>query len=79
VDELTAQGKFTEAIAALDETAEALWEKTPLTFRRALWIADPSESFGVYNPRENNVFASGAKMMIYGEPTTNGRPTSPLT
>lgn len=65
---LAAEGKFAEAVAALDTAAVALWNKSPLTFRRALWVAAPPEGFGAYNPRENNVYASGAKMIAYVEP-----------
>ena len=75
VDALAAQGKYIEALAALDETAAALWEKAPLTMRRALWVAAPPTGFGsynCYNPRDNNVFASGAKMVIYAEPVGFG-------
>jgi len=65
---LAAQGKYAEALAALDDMAAALWDKAPLTFRRALWVVAPPEGFGAYNPRENSVFASGAKMIAYVEP-----------
>lgn len=65
---LAAEGKFAEAVAALDSAAVALWNKSPLTFRRVLWVAAPPEGFGAYNPRENNVYASGAKMIAYAEP-----------
>lgn len=72
VDTLAAQGKYAEALAALDEVAAALWDKAPLTMRRALWVAEPPTGFGRYNPRENNVFASGVKMVIYAEPVGFG-------
>lgn len=72
IDALAAQGKYTEALAALDQEAAALWEKAPLTMRRATWVAEPPTGFGRYNPRENNVFASGVKMIIYGEPVGFG-------
>ena len=61
-----------DALAALDEAAAALSEKVPLTMRRALWVAAPPTGYGMYVPRENNVFASGVKMMIYGEPVGFG-------
>jgi hypothetical protein len=69
---LSAQGKYIEAVAALTEATSALWAKSPLTFRRALWVAAPPEGFGVYNPRENNVYGSGAKMIAYAEPVGFG-------
>lgn len=68
VDALAAQGKYTEAIAALDDTAAGLWEKAPLTFRRALWVAAQPQGYGAYNPRETSVFSSGATMIAYVEP-----------
>ncbi|MGZ9092854.1 MAG: YbjN domain-containing protein [Rhodoplanes sp.] len=65
---LAAEGKFAEAVAALDSAAVTLWNKAPLTFRRVLWVAAPPEGFGAYNPRENNIYASGVKMIAYAEP-----------
>ena len=65
---LAASGKFVEAIAALDQAATALWEKAPLSFRRALWVAEPPQGFGAYNPRETNVYAAGDSMIAYVEP-----------
>jgi Putative bacterial sensory transduction regulator len=72
IDALAAEGKYSEAIAALDETAAGLWDKAPLTFRRALWVAAQPEGFGAYNPRENSIFASGVKMLAYAEPVGFG-------
>jgi hypothetical protein len=72
VDALAAQGKYAEALAALDEMAVALSEKAPLTVHRALWVAERPRGFGGYIPRENNVFASGVKMIIYAEPVGLG-------
>jgi hypothetical protein len=69
---LARDGKFIEAMAALDDAANALWEKAPLTFRRALWVAEPPGGFGLYNPREDNVFDSGAEMIAYVEPVGFG-------
>lgn len=72
VDALAAQGKYVEALAALDEVAVALSEKAPLTVHRALWVAERPTGFGAYIPRQNNVFASGVKMIIYAEPVGLG-------
>lgn len=69
---LAAQGKYIEAIAALDAATDTLWEQTPLTFRRALWVAGPPNGFGAYNPRETNVYAAGDQMIIYAEPVGFG-------
>jgi len=69
---LARAGKFIEAMAALDEAAYAVWEKAPLSFRRALWVAEPPGGFGLYNPREDNVFDAGAEMIAYVEPVGFG-------
>jgi len=67
-----AQGKFIEAIAALDDASTALWDKAPLSFRKALWVAEAPAGFGAYNPRETNIYASGAEMLAYIEPVGFG-------
>ena len=65
-------GKFIEALATLDEAARVLWDQAPLTFRRGIWLAEPPNGFGAYNPRETNVFAAGDEMMVYAEPVGFG-------
>jgi hypothetical protein len=69
---LADQGKYIEAIAALDAAADTLWQQAPLTFRRALWVAGPPNGFGAYNPRETNVYAAGDQMLVYAEPVGFG-------
>jgi hypothetical protein len=69
---LAAEGKFIAAIDTLDEAASALWDKSPLTFRRSLWVAEPPGGYGAYTPRENNLFRSGAEMHVYAEPVGFG-------
>ena len=69
---LADQGKYIEAIAALDAATDALWEQSPLVFRRALWVAGPPNGFGAYNPRETNVYTAGDQMIVYAEPVGFG-------
>ena len=69
---LADQGKFIEAIAALDQAADTLWEQAPLTFRRALWVAGPPNGFGAYNRRETDAYAAGDQMIVYAEPVGFG-------
>jgi hypothetical protein len=66
-ESLAADGKYLEAIDALNQAAAWLWDKSPLTFRKALWVAEPPSGFGVYNPRETNVYSAGDDMIVYGE------------
>ncbi len=65
---LIQQNKLTEAMAALDEASALLWERAPLTFRKALWVVSKPQGFGVYSVREDNVFAQSAPMIAYAEP-----------
>jgi hypothetical protein len=65
---LAEQGKFVEAFGALNEAEAAIWDRMPLTIERALWVADSPTGFGVYTPRQDNIFDAGAPMQIYAEP-----------
>lgn len=65
---LAAGGKYAEAIDALDDAADAIWQKSPLVCRRILWVAEKAPNFGEYNPRESDVFKSGEDMLAYAEP-----------
>jgi hypothetical protein len=69
---LAGDGKYIEAMAALDEAANALWDQAPLSFRKVLWVAEPPGGSGLYNPREDSVFDSGAEMIAYVEPVGFG-------
>jgi hypothetical protein len=69
---LAAEDKFILAIDTLDEAASALWDKSALTFRRSLRVAEPPAGYGAYTPRENNLFRSGAEMHVYTEPVGFG-------
>src|SRR5262245_27494245 len=65
---LAEQGKFVEALGALNKAESAIWDRMPLTIQRALWVADSPTGFGLYTPRSNNIYDAGAPMHIYAEP-----------
>jgi hypothetical protein len=65
---LVAEGKFADALAALDEASRLVWDQAPLSCRRILWVAEKASAFGNYNPRETNIFSSGEAMLVYAEP-----------
>jgi hypothetical protein len=67
-ESLAADGKYVAALDALDEAAASLWSKSPLTFRKFLWVASDPSNFGEYDPRQTNVYKAGDKMIAYGEP-----------
>jgi hypothetical protein len=71
-ESLAANGKYVEAIEALDRAATSLWDKSPLSFRTALWVAEAPDRFGVYNPRKANAYIAGENMFAYAEPVGIG-------
>jgi hypothetical protein len=66
--DLAAAGKFVEAIDALDSAQSLLWERSPLVFRRTLWVAKMPLGFGAYIARDTNVYTAGDQMIAYVEP-----------
>src|SRR5579863_6743998 len=71
-EDLAGTGKFLEALDALDNAATLIWDLSPLTFRKALWVAEPPSGFGAYDPRETNEYAAGDEMIAYVEPVGFG-------
>ena len=66
-EQLAGRGKYVEAIEALDQAAASLSDRSPLSFRTALWVAEPPDRFGVYNPRRTSAFIAGENMFAYAE------------
>jgi hypothetical protein len=71
-EQLAGEGKFTEALAAIDSAKDSIWKAAPLTFRRALFVASDPQGFGVYDIRDNSVFKRSAPLIIYAEPIGYG-------
>jgi len=71
-EDLAGAGKFLDAMDALDDAATLVWDRAPLTFRKALWVAETPAGFGAYNPRETNEYAAGDEMIAYVEPVGFG-------
>jgi len=67
-EDLAAAGKFLEAIDTLDGAQSLLWERAPLVFRHALWVAGIPAGFGAYTARDSNVYSAGDQMIAYVEP-----------
>ncbi|MDK9696586.1 MAG: hypothetical protein OEL76_09355 [Siculibacillus sp.] len=63
-----AAGKAPEAVDALEAALDAVWKATPLTFRKALFVAEPPTGFGAYVPRGTSVFGPGEALRVYAEP-----------
>ena len=64
-----------QSLQEIDRRYAALveaWEKTPLTVRRALFVADHPHGFGLYQERASNVFKPGEALVAYAEPVGFG-------
>ena len=73
VDELAKQveAQHKSAVEAVDFLRQAMVAVSghgKFAFRKALFIEEPPQGFGVYTPRKNNVFKLGEKIYVYLEP-----------
>ncbi|MEI8146310.1 MAG: hypothetical protein WCH83_12685 [Alphaproteobacteria bacterium] len=70
--EAAGAGRSTEALDALDEAAIAIWEKMPLTIRRATFVAEEPQGYGVFNARDSQIFEPNQPMLVYAEVAGQG-------
>ena len=64
-----AANDFGGALDAARDILAQVWDQSPgLTFTQSLLVAENATGYGVYNPRADNVFKSGAPILIYCEP-----------
>jgi hypothetical protein len=61
-------GKHLEAYDVMRKATQQVWNGSPLLFRKALFVTGSPGGFGVYDPRPDNVFKQGEKLVIYVEP-----------
>lgn len=50
----------------------AVWEKAPLTLRKAVFVTEKAPIYGSYSPRANSTFKSGETILAYIEPIGYG-------
>jgi hypothetical protein len=66
-ERLLQQGDPVGAVTALDKAMGEVWAASPLVFRKVLFVED-SDGFGIYRPRESDIFKPGEPLVIYAEP-----------
>jgi hypothetical protein len=54
--------------AALDEA----WQQAPLAVRRAIFVSEHPDGFGMYTARSSNTFKPGEPLVTYAEPVGYG-------
>lgn len=63
-----AAGNHGEAFELLRSALIRQWDASPLGFRVVTFVAGDPGGFGIYDPREDNVFEAGETLHIYAEP-----------
>lgn len=69
---LAAQGKYLEALDALSTASDTIWQKSPIVFRKTLFVASDPGGYGIFDLRESNVFKPGEQLLVYAEPVGFG-------
>ncbi|MGQ0484037.1 MAG: hypothetical protein ACT4SY_01595 [Hyphomicrobiales bacterium] len=67
-ERLLEQGKYDEAMKALDTVQDMIWREAPLSIRKAVFVSSDPQGFGIYTERPNNEFARNESLIIYAEP-----------
>ena len=71
-ESLASEGKYDEALSALDTARDAVWNQAPLSFAKSLFVASDPAGFGIYDRRDSNEFKPGETIVIYTEPRGYG-------
>ena len=66
-EQLLGQNKPAAAFEAIETAVDRLWQRMPLTVRKATFVVGKPGGFGIYNPRENAIFKPGEPMIVYLE------------
>lgn len=57
------------ALAELRSLMQAYWAESPLALGNIRFVNGPDNSYGIYEPRPNDVFTAGEPIYIYMEPS----------
>lgn len=59
---------YAKALAGLRSLVRTFWAESPLVLENAMFVKGDTNSYGIYEPRENDVFAPGEPIYLYLEP-----------
>lgn len=65
-------GQFLEAIDTLSGAVSKVWEQTPLTVRKAIFVSGDPPGFGLYTARPDSIFKASEVIVVYAEPVGYG-------
>ncbi len=61
-------GQQAEALELIDQAAQTIWNRMGLSIPTALLTHEKAQGYGIYNPRDDNVYAKGQPVQAYLEP-----------
>lgn len=67
-ESLVSEGKFTEALQALDTALSDVLKQAPFSFGKTIFVASDPAGYGIYDSRDSSVFKTGEALVIYTEP-----------
>ncbi|MGA2795457.1 MAG: hypothetical protein ABSE69_18430, partial [Roseiarcus sp.] len=61
-------GQYVKAIESLRQALRLAHDQSALAFRKAVFVSEAPEAFGIYKERASNVFNQGEPLIAYIEP-----------
>jgi hypothetical protein len=65
-------GQFLEAIETLNGAVGKIWDQSPLTVRKALFVSGDPPGFGLYTARKDSTYKASEVLVVYAEPVGYG-------
>jgi len=59
---------YPEALASVRSLVDQVWDEIPLTLENVLLAKGPDNTYGVYEPAEDDIYAAGETIYLYLEP-----------
>ncbi len=59
---------YLKALAAADSIRDKIWEEAPLMLKNAILVRGMNNTYGVYEPEDDEVYSQGETIYVYLEP-----------
>lgn len=59
---------YLKALAAADSIKDKIWEEAPLMLRNVILVKGMNNTYGVYEPEDDDVYSQGETIYVYLEP-----------
>jgi hypothetical protein len=71
-DSQMGQEQYLEALGTLSAAEDKVWQKSPLLFRKTVFVASDPKGFGIYDLHEGETFKRSESIILYAEPVGYG-------